>query len=475
VLADKGGEQKPVFVAHIDLLTRLELFLRRNELAPLALAEAAHYSRQHVLRVRTGEVSPTRRFIIEMTTACKAFTREVVTADMLFERGDLLLASAHQRLSRLFADELRMLDTLLAKIVGDDWSARVMRAGIGSETAVRHLLRAGGPLTDRAPQQAAAVYYAAIQMAATLAGTPAELAASLQAHALKGRANALRHLGDFDAALTDLTLAARLFGKARYCVNEVGQIEYTRGTVLFKMERWSEAEAAARQARARFVATGDARRAAHAEVLRAGILFDQGDVDAARDVWFRLMSILDDLRDDEALARVWQNLGACEVRRRHAAEARRWLIYASAKFRALGNRSELVRTRWNIATYVATFGNPQRGIRLLQRVEREFVELRAFTDAGCVGLEIVERMLGPGTSDAALTRRAQEVAGVLVHAGLEVSAADALDQLRRIARARDRRAVVAHVRTALRDVDALCRQGAREDVGTGGAPGPVPP
>jgi len=113
-----------MFVAHIDLLTRLEVFLRRNDLAPLAVAEAAHYSRQHVLRVRTGEMSPARRFVIEMTAACKTLTRETVTAGTLFERGDLLLASAHQRLSRLFADDLRVLGTFLSEIAGDDWPAR---------------------------------------------------------------------------------------------------------------------------------------------------------------------------------------------------------------------------------------------------------------------------------------------------------------------------------------------------------------
>ncbi|HEV2719131.1 MAG TPA: hypothetical protein VG323_03855, partial [Thermoanaerobaculia bacterium] len=393
-----------MFVAHIDLLTRLELFLRRNDLAPLVVAEAANYSRQHVLRIRSGRASPMRRFVIEMTAACREITAQTVTEDMLFERGGLLLAGPYQRLSHLFADDLRALDAFLAQITGDDWPERVARAAIGSETAVRHLLNAGEPLIDRAPQQAAAVYYAAIQMAAALHDTPAELAASLQAHALKGRANALRHLGEFDAALADLTLAAKLFTKARYCTNEVGQAEYTCGTVLFKMQRWSEAEAAARQARARFVATDDARRAVHADILLAAVLFDQGDVDAAHDIWFRLLSILDELGEEETLARVWQNLGACEVRRRHRIEARRWLIYAAAKFRELGNRSELVRTRWNIATYAAIFRDLRRSIRLLGHVEREFLNLGAFTDAGCVGLEIVERMIEAAVSDSVLTR-----------------------------------------------------------------------
>jgi tetratricopeptide (TPR) repeat protein len=457
------------------LVTRLELFLRQRDLSPFVVAKAAHYSRQHVLRARLGKVGATRKFIRAMVVACSGLTQSRVRAGTLFERGDLLLDSPHERLSRLFRDELRRLDELLGAIDAEEgWVQRALEAGIASETAVRHLLERGEPLIDRAPADAAIVYHAAAAMAAKLADTPPELAASLQGHALKDRANALRHLGDFRAALTDLTLAARLFTKAKYCANEAGQAEYTRGTILFKMEQWDEAETAARTARMRFVATGDTRRAAHADILRAGILFDRGDVEAARDIWFRIMSVLADLDDTEALARVWQNVGACEVRRGRAVEARPWLTYAAAWFRATGNRVELARTRWNIATYAATFRSVERGIRLLHAAEEEFAALGAFADAACVGLDAVEFMLQGGTPDAALARYARHLAGVLVEAGLHVSSAEAVDKLRRIAQARNRRAIVREVRDALRDVELPCRPVAMH-VEAGGAPGPARP
>jgi tetratricopeptide (TPR) repeat protein len=456
------------------LLTRLELFLRQRELSPLTVAKATHYSRQHVLRARMGKIGATRKFIRAMVAACSGLTRTRVSADTLFERGDLLLASQHERLSRLFREELRLLDEFLGEIGGEAWVQRVLDAGIESETAIRRLLDHGEPLIDRAPQDAAVVYHAAAAMAAKLTATPSDLAASLQGHALKGRANALRHLGDFHAALTDLTLASRLFTKAKYCVNEAGQTEYTRGTVLFKMEQWDEAETAARTARARFVATADTRRAAHADILRAGILFDRGDVDAARDIWSRIMVVLADLEDDEALARVWQNVGACEIRLGHAEKARQWLTWASAWFRAKGNRTELARTRWNIASYVATFRSVQHGIRLLHAAEEEFATLGAFADAACVGLDAVEFMLQGGTPDAALTRYARHLAGVLVQAGLHVSSAEAIDKLRRIAQAHNRRAIVRDVRTALREMELPCRPVALH-AEAGGAPGPPRP
>jgi tetratricopeptide (TPR) repeat protein len=311
-------------------------------------------------------------------------------------------------------------------------------------------------------------------MAAALVETAPELVASLQAHALKGRANALRHLGQFDAALTDLALAAKLFLKARYCTSEAGQVEYTRATVLFKMERWQEAMAATREARIRFVATDDTRRAAHADLLKAGILFEQGDVDGARDMWLRILSILADLEDFETLSRVWQNLGACEIRRGQAKEARHWLTQAAATFRSLGNQTELARTRWNIATYVRTFKDRARGIRALQHAQRAFVNLGLYADAGCVGLEILETLVDGAAPNAALTRYAKGVAEILVRAGLDVSGAAALDHLRRIARARNKGEVLRDVRAALRELDLPCRPAGTDCVEAGGVSGPTP-
>lgn len=454
-----------VFIPHIDLLTRLELFLRRAKVAPLALARATSYSRQHLLRVRLGEANPTRRLILEVIAACGRLSGEAVTPGTLFERGAELLRSPHQRLSRLFASDLGKLAVLLEDVSGDDWTERALAAGIASETSVVYLLRAGAGRIDREPRAAAKIFLAASSMAVELRGTAPELAASLRAHALKGHANAMRHLGEYDAALADLTIAVRLFADALHCTNEAGRVEHVRGGVLFKMERWREAGIAARQARAQFVATSDTRRAAHADMLLAAILFEEGDIDAARGRWLRLLDILEDLRDWETLARVWQNLGACEIRRGDGRAARHWLRRAAAKFRSLEMRTELVRTRWNIATCIAIFRNRNAGIRALQHVEREFIELDAFADAACVALDALELMLDGAEATAALTRYAQQIARTLVKAGLGASAAAALDQLRRIARAPNRQAIVAGVRAALRDADTSCRQVAPEPRG----------
>jgi tetratricopeptide (TPR) repeat protein len=415
-----------------------------------------------------GDGDATRGGILAVTDACRALSHEDVTPGVLFERADEFLAGPGQRLSSAHYADRRALDTLLAEPVTPRFSARVAESGVASETALCHVLKAGRKRLDTHPAGAADIYAAAAHMSTMLPTTAPELAASLHAQALKGRSNALRMLGSYDDALTCLVMAAKLFAEARYCTDEAGQVEYTRAAVLFKMELWDDALAAARAARTQFVRRKDVRRVAYAELLEANILFEQGDSDAARATWLRLRKSLTALKDAEALARVWLNLGVCETRCEKPDDARRWLNQASAAFRALGNAAELARTRWNMATYLATFKSKSRALRALRHAQRSFVALGMWVDAGCVGLDMTEAMLELGTPEDVLTEHAQEVASTFIRAGLGVSTAHALDQLRQIARSADRRRVVRTVRTALRDAEAHCSEVAIAALGEAG-------
>jgi len=416
-----------------------------------------------------GEGDATRGGILAVTGACRKLSHERVTPSILFERAEEFLKGPGQRLSRAHAADRRVLDAILTDPINADFAADVAATGVASETAVRHLLQAGKKRLDTFPAGAAIIYYAAARMGTTLPATAPELAASLQAQALKGRANALRMLGQYDDALTLLAMAAKLFGAARYCAQEAGQVEYTRAAVLFKTELWDDALMATRAARKRFAQSKDARRMAHAELLEANILFEQGDWNSARTTWLRLRKPLAALKDKDGLARVWLNLGVCEIRRNQPEDARRWLNEASAAFRALGNEAELARTRWNMATYLATFKSPARALRALRHAERSFHALGMWVDAGCVGLDITDVMIELRTPDDVLTAHAGNVASTFIRAGLGVSAAHALDQLRQIARNADRRRVVRTVRTALRDAEANCSEVAIAALGEAGA------
>jgi tetratricopeptide (TPR) repeat protein len=185
--------------------------------------------------------------------------------------------------------------------------------------------------------------------------TSPELRAALEAHAASGHANALRLLGELDESLTVLAKAAALFGAARYCDQEAGDVEIGRASTLFKMERWSEAVEAARMARLRFKSVRDSRRMAHCRLIEAAAMFEQGNHDGARKMWVEVLETLTAFRDHEGVGRVCLNLGACETARARPHLARHWLNRASAIFRKIGNAAELARTRWNMATYFVRF------------------------------------------------------------------------------------------------------------------------
>jgi tetratricopeptide (TPR) repeat protein len=463
----------------IPLLTRLELCIRKlgNDLVIADFAAKAGYTRQHLLRLRLGESEPTRGGILALTGAYRSLSADAtIRPERLFERADVFLKTPGQRLSRAHLDDRQTLDRLLTVpcIDPDSWPHDVASTGVASETAVRYLLKMGGTQIDKQPAAAAAIYSAASMMSTSLPKTAPELAASLQANALKGQANAFRHLGRLESALELLALAAKLFWHARYCTAEAGQVEYTRAATFFKMELWDEALIATRASRNRFVQSRDAHRTAHAELLEANILFEQGDWNAARETWLALRRPLAALGDEDSLAMVWLNLGVCEIRRNEPREARHWLNQASAGFRRLGNRLELARTRWNMATYLATFGHKGRALRAFRHARQLFLTMVMWLDAACIGLDMTELMIELDVAKPTLTRHAHDVASDLVRGGLGVSAAYALDQLRRIAKSPDPRKAVRAVRTALRNAESECNEIAVPYLQEAGTP-PRPP
>jgi tetratricopeptide (TPR) repeat protein len=439
------------------LLTRLELILRQHDLDPTDVGAQAGYTPQHFRRLRKGESDATRGGILAVTGVVRKLSLRRLTPGVLFERADSFLKGPGQRLSLAHAADRKELDALLAEDVTARFGDRLRATGIASETAVLHLLKAARVRLNTNPAASAIIYDAAANL--VLPDTPRALAASLAGHALKGSANALRRLGSLEAALTRLATAGeRFIDEGKFCADEAGQVEYTRATVLFEMELWDDALPATRSAHVRFLQSGDLRRAANAELLEANILFEQGHTDAAHTKWVQLTHVLKRMRDREGLARVWVNLGVCETRRAKPAEARQWLQRANDAFRALNNAAELARTRWNMGTYLATFEDGKRAVRIFLSAYRSFVGLQMWLDAGCVGLDALDTMIDTGAPDDELRRLAGSVADTFARAELGDGMKSALDQLRMIPRSNDRHRVVRIVRAALRDAKASCSE-----------------
>jgi len=360
------------------LVTRFELFLRSHGIAPSALSKKTVQSRQHVLRLRLGESLAPRRCILTIAAACEALTGEPVAPATLFESADVLLAGRGRRLSDTHAMDL----TFLEKAINGREIGRTIRlSGIATETAAAYLLRAGRQRACAQPAEATAIFGAAIAMTRSLEAAPRELVAALYAEGLRARAGTLRQLGNIDEALEDLGIAAGSFAEARYCDGEAADVDSIRAGALFALGRSDEAIVAAQDARGHFLAAGDRRGAAHAELGEACMRFDHGDSDGARKIFHRLRETFWKLRDADTLTRVWLNLALCEIRRGDRASARHWLHRAGAAARSRGDGAQLLRTRWIVAKYAARFRGLTLGAAALRCAERAFTDLGKTHDA----------------------------------------------------------------------------------------------
>jgi len=68
-------------------ITRLESFMRANEIKPAHLARSSGYSRQHLMRLRKGTMEPTRRVMVALAEASSYITHRAVQVWQLFDLG----------------------------------------------------------------------------------------------------------------------------------------------------------------------------------------------------------------------------------------------------------------------------------------------------------------------------------------------------------------------------------------------------
>jgi hypothetical protein len=139
---------------------------------------------------------------------------------------------------------------------------------------------------------------------------------------------------------------------------------------------------------------------------------------------------LEQVKDRDALARLWMNLAVCDLRRREPSIARHWLNRAIEAFRARGMRSEIVRARWCGAKVTLLEQDRPKALRELRSAKREFEKLQMPLDAGFVSLDLLGELVGESTTDAEAVKLARSLVDLFARAGVVVSAAHAAQMLR---------------------------------------------
>jgi len=396
-------------------LTRLEEFLKARKIRPGQLEEASGYSRQHILRIRRGQIEPRRRCIVAIVKAVSKLTNSRVRPEELFDlsEDDRLeppqaepSEAERAKEQRLQAAAKKLIAALEAgRVPFSKWLAAIEAKERVSKAMAEALYERGRELTFENARNAEQVHRIAVAVAEKLPRDEAE-AISILGRAHMGRGNALAQLADYPGAFAAFDDAETVLTESPHCLSELAQVWYSRARTHYNQTAYDEATRWVRRARAIFDATQDERMGALSRVLEGTILYDTGSPAEAERLLRTTLDPLERVQDDASIAFACMDIGRCNVDLGEVKAARVWLDRARSIFLKLQMRSEVVRAQWFRAWLRALHENADSGLEELYRARREFEELAMPTEAALVGLDIVEVLL-LDPSDGAAARAAQ--------------------------------------------------------------------
>ncbi len=295
---------------------------------------------------------------------------------------------------------------------------------------VRRLNRASAEVRERNATFALTLANAAVLISERLPARQygTEQIAALRGHAWRERANALRYTGHYPAALNAIEVAAHAFQATTLPEFDLARVDFVRGTILWKMERFDEALPLARRARRTFHEYDDAERWLHAGLLEGGILFDSRQFGEALTIFADLRGRAEANSDGATLGLVYNALGAVNQELGDEPRAAEFFQRALALYDLLGMEVERTRTAWSVGL-LALRRDRQDGLARLRRVVASFESQGNMADAGLVALDLAEHLLAWGDV-AEVATLCEELIARFTAAGLARSAAAAFAFLR---------------------------------------------
>jgi tetratricopeptide (TPR) repeat protein len=233
---------------------------------------------------------------------------------------------------------------------------------------------------------------------------PFQAVYDLRGTAWKERANALIRLGRLDDALESLTRAERAYRHLSAAGFGLSSVALVRAAALYQQQRLDEAAASAELAERGFAHVGQEGARMKAVQLLGEIRYENLQLDAAADVFERLIEYGKEVNDRSWIARGAYMLASCEMDRGRTAEASVLFTQALKIFRETGPATDLLSTEWGLARVVLHGGRYEDAVRRLDDVMLKFHELGMTTDAALVALDMADALLALGQ-----TRRLNEV------------------------------------------------------------------
>jgi tetratricopeptide (TPR) repeat protein len=352
-------------------------------------------------------------------------------------RGHLREIAA--RLGNETAEAERSLGPLIANPLPFIWKDVSRKRGFRTAGAVRVLCAAANDACERDPLHALNLADAALSIATSFNEAEHYLGVKvhqLSGHAWKERANALRYLGRFPGALDALDQAKRAYERADANPFDLAVLLYTRGIVLYRSARASEAEQCADEAAAIFAATGDRVRYLHARMLRATVRYSLQDFAGARDDYRALLARAKEEGDDLLAARLSLAAANCELDLGDAKSAEPDLLDALRVFERDGMQTEVARVRWALARVPLVDGRFAIAIAQLRVSRLECQRLGLANDDAYIALDLVEALVATGTNLQEVQQICRELLATFKASGMVNDALAALAFLREATKAR---------------------------------------
>lgn len=272
--------------------------------------------------------------------------------------------------------------------------------------AVRVLSEAANAACERNPLHARNLADTALAIAGQLSTDdyPRDTLHTLRGLAWKERANALRFLAEYPAALDALDRADREFSHLGSQAFEFGNLAYIRASVLMYMDRLSEATLQAAESARIFAAYGDTERWMRARAVEAGVLFYRREFAEAARVFEQLRAYAETNNDVIGVARHSYHMATCFLQLGDAARAGPLLLDARKTYEERDVKTELVATDWMLAVLARVAGQFEESIVQLRAVKKAAEALALPEEAAHITLDLIESLL--------LTGRTREISSL---------------------------------------------------------------
>jgi tetratricopeptide (TPR) repeat protein len=264
--------------------------------------------------------------------------------------------------------------------------------------AVRVLAEAANAACEREPIHARNLADAAVTLAGALpeGKYPPDSIRVLRGLAWKERANALRYLAEYDAALDALGHAASEFERFGSHSFEFASLAYIRAVILTYTDRLDEATREAALSATIFTEYGEVERAMRARSVQAGVLYYRRDYIAAVAVFEELLAFAESRNDAVETARQSYNAAACLIEIGAAVRAEQLLIRARHTYSMLGLHTEVARSDWKLGVVPRLSGDLAGSQSKLRAAKVKCERLGMADEAANASLDLMESLLLDG-------------------------------------------------------------------------------